>query len=49
MGGHAAKGCRQADGSMKPEPMMDVGNVAKTIVFLAGLDKDADVLHMELM
>jgi NAD(P)-dependent dehydrogenase (short-subunit alcohol dehydrogenase family) len=49
MGGHAAKGCRQADGSIKSEPMMDVANVAKTIVFLCGLGEDADVLQMELM
>lgn len=49
MGGHAAKGCRQADGSIKSEPMMDVGNVGKTIAFLAGLDPAADVLHLELL
>jgi NAD(P)-dependent dehydrogenase (short-subunit alcohol dehydrogenase family) len=49
MGGHAAKGCRQADGSIKSEPMMDVANVGNTLVFLAGLDTAADVLHLELL
>ena len=49
MGGHAAKGCRQADGSMKSEPMMDVVNVGKTLVFLCGLDPGADVLSMVLL
>lgn len=49
MGGHAAKGCRQADGSIKSEPMMDVANVGKTLVFLAGLEPAADVLHLELL
>ncbi|ORY22771.1 hypothetical protein BCR39DRAFT_371854 [Naematelia encephala] len=49
MGGHAAKGSRQADGSMRPEPMMDVSNVGKTIVFLCALDPGADVLSMEVI
>ncbi|KAK4687732.1 hypothetical protein P7C73_g2393, partial [Tremellales sp. Uapishka_1] len=49
MGGHAAKGCTQSDGSTKTEPMMPVANVAKTIVFLAGLEAAADVLSLELI
>jgi hypothetical protein len=49
MGGHASKGCQQADGSIRTEPMMDVGNVAKTLVFLAGLEAGADVIGMDIM
>lgn len=49
MGGTAGKQSRQADGSMKAEPMMDVENVAKTLVFLCGLEPSADVLSMELL
>lgn len=46
---HAAKGCLQPDGSMKPEPMMRVSNVANTIVFLAGLGAEADVQRLEIL
>ena len=49
MGGHAGKGSRQADGSLKKEPMMDVKSVAKTLTFICGLPPDADVLSMELL
>ncbi len=49
MGGHAAKGCRQADGSMRTEPMMNVGNVAKTVVFLCGLEAAADVPSLQIL
>jgi NAD(P)-dependent dehydrogenase (short-subunit alcohol dehydrogenase family) len=49
LGGHAAQGCLQADGSIKSEPMMPVENIGKTLVFLAGLDRAADVTHMEIM
>ncbi|GMK58393.1 hypothetical protein CspeluHIS016_0504250 [Cutaneotrichosporon spelunceum] len=46
---HAAKGCRQADGTLRPEPMMAVGRVAETLVYLAGLGADADVLRLEIV
>ncbi|KLT40554.1 NAD(P)-binding protein, partial [Cutaneotrichosporon oleaginosum] len=46
---HAARGATQADGSVRPEPMMRVENVAKTLVFLAGLGADADVMRMEIL
>jgi hypothetical protein len=49
MGGHAAKGCRQADGSVKEEPMMAVENVGKTVSFLVGLDGSVDILNLEIM
>lgn len=49
LGGHAAQGCLQADGSTKSEPMMPVDNVGKALVFLAGLDKSVDVTHLEIL
>ncbi|KAL1409078.1 hypothetical protein Q8F55_005902 [Vanrija albida] len=49
MGGHAAKGCRQADGSIRPEPMMGVQNVADTVVFVAGLPLEADVQRLSIL
>ncbi|WVW82654.1 hypothetical protein I302_104665 [Kwoniella bestiolae CBS 10118] len=47
--GHAAKGCRQADGSVKPEPMMDVENVGRTLVYLAGLPLGVNVQKLEIL
>lgn len=44
-----AKGIPQADGSIKVEPMMDVDSVAKSVAFIAGLDKGADVLQFTVM
>lgn len=51
MGNQAAlgAGCMQADGSVRTEPMMDVKNVAKTVVFVCGLPAEADVLRLEIM
>lgn len=46
---HAASGCLQPDGSVKPEPRMRVANVANTVVFLAGLGEEADVQRMEIL
>ncbi|HEX8374512.1 MAG TPA: SDR family oxidoreductase [Geminicoccaceae bacterium] len=42
-------GVAQADGSMRPEPRMDVENVARTIVFMAGLPLDANVQFVTVM
>lgn len=44
-----AKGVPQADGSLKPEPVMDVARVAEAVVFMAGLPLDANVLFMTVM
>lgn len=41
-------GTPQADGSIKIEPMMNVDNVGKSVAFIAGLDKDADVLQFTI-
>lgn len=39
----------QADLVMRPEPMMDVENVGKVLVFLAGLELGADILNMNIL
>jgi len=42
-------GVLQADGSLKPEPTMDVKNVADAVVYMASLPLDANVLFMTVM
>ena len=42
-------GTAQADGSMRPEPLMHVENAARAIVYMAGLPLDANVLTMTVM
>jgi NAD(P)-dependent dehydrogenase (short-subunit alcohol dehydrogenase family) len=44
-----ASGVPQADGTMKPEPTMDVDNVGRTIVYMAGLTPDANALFVTVM
>ncbi|MFG1709707.1 SDR family oxidoreductase [Nonomuraea sp. M3C6] len=44
-----SRGVLQADGSVAPEPTMDVRNVADAIVFMAGLPLDANVQFMTVM
>jgi NAD(P)-dependent dehydrogenase (short-subunit alcohol dehydrogenase family) len=44
-----AKGVPQADGSLKPEPTMDVDNVGTTILYMAGLKPDANALFVTVM
>jgi len=43
------KGVAQADGSVRPEPLMDVENVARSVVFMAGLPADANALFLTVM
>lgn len=43
------KGVPQADGSNKPEAVMDVGNVAKSVLHMASLPLDANVQFMTVM
>ena len=43
------KGVPQADGSVKPEPVMDVSNVASAVCYMAGLPLDANVQFMTIM
>lgn len=42
-------GVAQADGSVKPEPTIDVDHVARAVVYMAGLPLDANVLTMTVM
>jgi NAD(P)-dependent dehydrogenase (short-subunit alcohol dehydrogenase family) len=44
-----AKGVPQADGSVRPEPLMDVDHVARSIVFMAGMPLDANVQFLTVM
>jgi hypothetical protein len=43
------KGVPQANGSMTPEPRMDVNNVADTVVFMASLPLGANVQFVTVM
>ncbi len=42
-------GVPQADGSIKPEPLMDVSNVANAVVHMASLPLDANILFLTVM
>ncbi|MGJ8533634.1 MAG: SDR family oxidoreductase [Alphaproteobacteria bacterium] len=42
-------GVPQADGSLKPEPTMDVSNVASSVLHMADLPLDANVLFLTVM
>ena len=39
----------QADGSVRPEPLMDVEHVGRAVVYMAGLPLDANVQFMTVM
>ena len=43
------QGVPQADGSIRPEPVMDVEHVARAVVYMASLPLDANVLFMTVM
>jgi NAD(P)-dependent dehydrogenase (short-subunit alcohol dehydrogenase family) len=43
------QGAMQADGSIRPEPLMDVSHVARTVLHMASLPPDANVLNITLM
>jgi len=44
-----ATGVPQADGAVKVEPMMDVGAVARSILYMASLPPDANALFLTVM
>ena len=44
-----ADGVPQADGSIKPEPTMDVADVGRAVAYMASLPPDANVLTMTVM
>jgi hypothetical protein len=43
-----SSGIRQADGSIRSEPVMDVSHVADAVLYMANLPLDANVLFMTL-
>ena len=49
MGGGAASGTAQADGSVRPEPSMDVAEVGRAVRYMADLALDANVATMTIM
>ena len=42
-------GVPQADGSVKVEPVMDVDHVATTVLHMAGLPLEANILFVTVM
>jgi NAD(P)-dependent dehydrogenase (short-subunit alcohol dehydrogenase family) len=44
-----AQGVRQADGSVRPEPRMAVDDVARAVVYMAGLPLEANVASMTVL
>ena len=44
-----ARGALQADGSIRPEPRMDLSHVAEAVLYMANLPLDANVQFMTLM
>ena len=49
MASGAASGAAQADGSVRPEPLMDVAEVGRAVLFMAGLPLSSNVLTMTVM
>ncbi len=49
MASRMERGVLQADGSMAPEPTMDVSNVAQAVVYMASLPPEANVLSLTVM
>jgi NAD(P)-dependent dehydrogenase (short-subunit alcohol dehydrogenase family) len=44
-----SSGVPQANGTIAPEPTMDVENVARTVIYMAGLPLDANALFVTVM
>ena len=49
MTGRMGEGVPQADGSIAPEPTMDVQNIGRAILYMANLPLDANVQFMTVM
>lgn len=49
MANKIAQGALQPDGSTRPEPVMNVKNVADAVLYMANLPPDANVLSMTVM
>ena len=44
-----AKGVKQADGSVKVEPMIDVADVARSVLHMANQPLDVNIYHLTIM
>jgi NAD(P)-dependent dehydrogenase (short-subunit alcohol dehydrogenase family) len=49
LGSGAASGVAQADGTVRPEPLMDVAEVGRAVRYMADLPLDANVATMTVM
>ncbi len=49
MTGRMGRGVPQPDGSVRQEPTMDVDNVTRAVLYMAGLPLDANVLFLTVM
>lgn len=49
IGSGAGNGALQADGSTRPEPLMDPAEVARAVLYMATLPLDANVANMTIM
>ena len=49
MASRMSEGTPQADGSIKAEPVMDVDNVSRAVVYMASLPPDANVQFLTVM
>jgi len=49
MAARMARGVPQADGSVKPEPLMDVQHVANSVLYMASLPLEANVQFLTVM
>lgn len=49
IGGGAAQGALQADGSIKVEPLMDVSEIGKAVAYMASLPLSANVANMTIL
>jgi NAD(P)-dependent dehydrogenase (short-subunit alcohol dehydrogenase family) len=49
LGSGAASGAAQADGTVRPEPLMDVAEVGRAVRYMADLPLDANVATMTVM
>ena len=49
MAAHMTQGILQANGSIEPEPVIDVEHVARAVVHMARLPLDTNVLFLTIM
>jgi NAD(P)-dependent dehydrogenase (short-subunit alcohol dehydrogenase family) len=49
MASRMAKGAKQADGEIRPEPLMDVNHVGEAVVHMANLPLETNILTMTIM